>query len=296
MPSRAHGIKKGFWKPWPEEERKFTGNIQRRKKGKEERKGKERGREAALRNQLGWGEVAGEGWDRLGWEKVWAHHCLSQTCSRRVEARTTPSQGQGHRTHAASNQFTLVCASPCQLVLIQTGFCWFKLVWLICTLSHSDSINFSPLYLLLSLTLPFVIWFCACISEMLSILSWIRWSYNTLICSKSQGNNYSQTYDHRRKTKHLSLQFSAGTQSCLILCDPMDCSTLGLPVHHQLPEFTQTHVHWVGDTIQPSHPLSSPSLPAFNLPQHQGLFQWVGSSHQVARLLSFSFSISPSNE
>ena len=131
---------------------------------------------------------------------------------------------------------------------------------------------------------------------MLSILSWIRWSYNTLICSKSQGNNYSQRYDHRRKTKHLSLQFSAVAQSCPILCDPMDCSTLGLPVHHQLPEFTQTHVHWVGDTIQPSYPLSSPSLPAFNLPQHQGLFQWVSSLHQVARVLSFSFSISPSNE
>ena len=128
MPSRAHGTKKGFWKLCPEEERKFTGNIQRRKKGKEERKGKERGREAALRNQLGWGEVAGEGWDRLGWEKVWAHHCPSQTCSRRVEARTSPPQGQGHRTHAASNQFTLVCANPCQLVFIQAGFCWFKLV------------------------------------------------------------------------------------------------------------------------------------------------------------------------
>ena len=127
---------------------------------------------------------------------------------------------------------------------------------------------------------------------MLSILSWIRWSYNTLICSKSQGNNYSQRYDHRRKTKHLSLQFSAVAQSCPILCDPMDCSTLGLPVHHQLPEFTQTHVHWVGDTIQPSYPLSSPSLPAFNRPQHQGLFQWVISLHQVA----ISFSISPSNE
>ena len=68
-----------------------------------------------------------------------------------------------------------------------------------------------------------------------------------------------------------------------------------LPVHHQLPEFTQTHVHWVGDTIQPSHPLSSPSLPALNPSQHQGLFQWVNSSHEV-KYWSFSFSISPSNE
>jgi len=70
----------------------------------------------------------------------------------------------------------------------------------------------------------------------------------------------------------------------------------GLPVHHQLLELTQTHVHWVGDAIQPSHPLLSPSLPTFNLSQHQGLFQWVSSSHQVAKVLEFSFSISPSNE
>ena len=70
-----------------------------------------------------------------------------------------------------------------------------------------------------------------------------------------------------------SVQFSSVTQSCLTLCDPMDCSMPGLPVHHQLPEFTQTHVHRVGDAIQPSHPLSSPSPPAFNLSHHQGLFQ-----------------------
>ena len=68
-----------------------------------------------------------------------------------------------------------------------------------------------------------------------------------------------------------AVQISA--QSCPTLCNPMDCSTPGLPVHHQLLEFTQTHVHRVGDAIQPSHPLSSPSLPAFNLSQHQGLFQ-----------------------
>ena len=79
-----------------------------------------------------------------------------------------------------------------------------------------------------------------------------------------------------------SSQFSSVAQSCLTLCDPMDCSTPGLPVHHQLPEFTQTHVHWVGDAIQPSHLLSSPSPPALNLSQHQGLFKWVSSSHQVA--------------
>ena len=82
-------------------------------------------------------------------------------------------------------------------------------------------------------------------------------------------------------------QVSSFSQSCLTLCSPMDCSTPGLPVHHQPPEFTRTHVHWVGDAIQPSRPLSSPSPPAFNLSQHQGLFQWVSSSHQVAKVLVF---------
>ena len=76
----------------------------------------------------------------------------------------------------------------------------------------------------------------------------------------------------------------------------MDCSTPGLPVHHQLLELAQSHVHRVGDAIQPSHPLSSPFSPAFSISQHWGLFQWVSSSHQVAKYWSFSFSISPSNE
>ena len=78
---------------------------------------------------------------------------------------------------------------------------------------------------------------------------------------------------------------SVHSLSCVWLCDHMDCSTPGFPVPHQLPELTQTHVHRVGDTIQPSHPLSSPSPPAFNLSQHQDLFQWVSSSHQVAKAL-----------
>ena len=75
----------------------------------------------------------------------------------------------------------------------------------------------------------------------------------------------------------------------------MSCCMSGLPVHHQLQEFTQTHFHWVGDAIQPSHPLSSPS-PAFNLSQHQSLYQWVSSSHQVAKVLQFQLHISPSND
>ena len=84
-----------------------------------------------------------------------------------------------------------------------------------------------------------------------------------------------------------SVQFSSVTQSCPTLYDPMNHSTPGLPVHHQLLEFTQTHVYWVGDAIQPSHPLSSPSPPALNLSQQQGLFKWVSSSHQVAKILEF---------
>ena len=82
-------------------------------------------------------------------------------------------------------------------------------------------------------------------------------------------------------------QFRSVTQSCLTLCDPMDCSTPGFPVHHQPLELTQTQIHWVGDAIQPSHPLSSPSPPAFHLSQHQGLFQWVSSLHQVVKVLEF---------
>ena len=84
-----------------------------------------------------------------------------------------------------------------------------------------------------------------------------------------------------------SVQFSSVTQSCPTLCDPMNCSTPGLPVHHQLLEFTKTHVHRVGDAIQLSHPLSSPSPPAPNPAQHQSLFQWVNSLHEVAKVLEF---------
>ena len=80
-------------------------------------------------------------------------------------------------------------------------------------------------------------------------------------------------------------QFSSVTQLCPTLYDPMDCSTPGFLVRYQLLEPAQTHVHWVGDVIQPSHPLSSPSPPAFNLSQHQGLSQWVSFSHQVAKVL-----------
>ena len=103
-----------------------------------------------------------------------------------------------------------------------------------------------------------------------------------------------------------SVQFSSGhsvqfssvqSGSCSTLCDPRDCSTPGLPVHHQLPEFTQTHVHWVSDATPPPYPLSSYSLPAFNLAQHQGLFKWVSSLHKMAKVLEFQLqNIRPSDE
>ena len=91
-------------------------------------------------------------------------------------------------------------------------------------------------------------------------------------------------------------QFNSVPQSCPTLCNPMHRSTPGLPVHHQLPEVTQSHIHWVGNAIQSSHPLSSPSSPALNLPQHQGVFKWISSSHQVVKVLvSASASVLPVN-
>ena len=94
--------------------------------------------------------------------------------------------------------------------------------------------------------------------------------------------------------------FSSVAQSCPTLCTPWIAAwglhVAGLPVHQQLPEFTQTHVHWVGDTIQPSYLLSSPSPPAFSLSQHQGLFKWVSCLHQTAEVLEFQLQHKPSNE
>ena len=92
------------------------------------------------------------------------------------------------------------------------------------------------------------------------------------------------------------VRFNSVAQSFPTLCNPMNHSTPGLPVHHQLPEFTQTHVHQVSDAIQPSHPLASPSPPAPNPSQHQGLFQRVNTSHEVAKVLEFQPHTSPSNE
>ena len=102
---------------------------------------------------------------------------------------------------------------------------------------------------------------------------------------KNTGMGCSIIYD--KTPQSLSVQFSSVAHSCPTICDPMNRSTPGLPVHHQLPEFTQTLIHQVSDAIQPSHPLSSPSPPAPNPSQHQSLLQWVNSSHEVAKILEF---------
>ena len=121
-------------------------------------------------------------------------------------------------------------------------------------------------------------------------------NYHTITLIWYAQNSPSQPSTvHEPRTSRCSV--SSVTQSCPTLCNPMNHSTLGLPVHHQLPESAQTHVHWVGDAIQPSNPLlSSSSPPALNLSQHQGLFKWVSFLHQVARVLEFQLQISPSNE
>ena len=107
--------------------------------------------------------------------------------------------------------------------------------------------------------------------------------------TESQFNEENSEKSQRKtNTLHVSsVQFSSVAQSGLTLCNPMNRRMPGLPVHHQLPESTQTHVHWVGDDIQPSHPLSPTSPPALDLSQHWGLFKWVSSLHQVAKVLAF---------
>ena len=119
---------------------------------------------------------------------------------------------------------------------------------------------------------------------------WENMGYSLSFYRKHKAKYSRKKLEFTRISFHsILIRFSSVTQSCPTLCDPMNCSTPGLPVHHQLPESTPIHVHWVGDAIQPSHPLSSPSPPALNPSQHQGLFQWVNSSHEVAKVLEFQF-------
>ena len=124
------------------------------------------------------------------------------------------------------------------------------------------------------------------------VLQRVRHDWVTNNNSTRQSNKYYYINAYMWNLKKLYkwiwiIQFSSVAQSCLTLRDSMDCSMPAFPVHHQLPEPTQTHVHRVGDTIQPSHSLLSPSPPCFNHSQHQGLFKWVSSSNQVAKILEF---------
>ena len=111
--------------------------------------------------------------------------------------------------------------------------------------------------------------------------------YVSLQCTTTTSYYVSYHFPPWLPTSLNRVPVNSVAQSCPTLCDPVDCSTPGLPVLHQLLEFTQTHVHRVGDAIQPSHPLSSPYPPAFSLSHHQCLFQWGGSSHQVAKVSEF---------
>ena len=122
-------------------------------------------------------------------------------------------------------------------------------------------------------------------NDVWSLIRQFRWK-----CYRQHERSLIKVRDAEVRQKHIhlsSVQFSSVAQSCPTLCDPMNRSMPGLPVHHQLPEFTQTHIHRVSDAIQPTHPGSSPSPPAPNPSQHQSLFQWINSSHEVARVLEF---------
>ena len=127
------------------------------------------------------------------------------------------------------------------------------------------------------------IWAVECISKQNRQWSLPHVSYILYVMIEQQIHKYNKEVS----PLVYSVQLSSITQLCLTVFDAMDCSTPGFPVHHQLPELTQTHVHWVDDAIQPSHPLWSPFPPTFNLSQHRDLFKWVSSSHQVAKVLEF---------
>ena len=118
-------------------------------------------------------------------------------------------------------------------------------------------------------------------------LSFFNWQIGKYVALLFHRVKVRMQRDNMWSCKVKIFQVNSVSQLCPTLCDPMDCNSPGLPVHHQLPEFTQTHIHWIGDAIQPSHPLLSPFPPALNLSPHQSLFKWVTSYHQVAKVLEF---------
>ena len=127
---------------------------------------------------------------------------------------------------------------------------------------------------------------CTC----MCVFIYAKWKIQSLLDGISEKAQFCQLNKDnpsylKRQARFRHDYFCSVTKSCPTLCDPMDWSMPDFPVLHYLPELAQIHVHWVGDAIQPSHSLSSPSPPVLNLSQHQGLFQWVSSSHQVAKVL-----------
>ena len=149
---------------------------------------------------------------------------------------------------------------------------------------------FSSLVIILIFSLSYMVLLCWCVPfkpTLAKFLSWMDIGFYQMLFNHLLMIMRFFSFVVAYHIDNASVQFSSVAQSCPTLQDPMNRSMPGLPVHHQCPEFTQTHVHRVDDAIQPSHPLSSPSPLAPNPSQHQSLFQWVNSSHEVARVLEF---------
>ena len=156
-------------------------------------------------------------------------------------------------------------------------------------MTKSDSFtSLSADYEIGSFLVFLVCWVChECTLTSVKCLLCINKNHLIILLNYGKVLNFIVWFLNVKRFSNISQSVSSVAPSCPTLCDPMNHSTPGLPVHHQLSEFTQTHVHQIGDAIQPSQPLLSPSPPAPNPSQQQGLFQWVNSSHQVAKLLEF---------
>ena len=198
--------------------------------------------------------------------------CCSQQCMWVALPTPRPFPFWPHCPHLLQHKFPEV----------KHGFLWLStlLVQWIAPITHLVNFRFAHFHCFIFLHKSWTwTWMWSC-----SVMSVIC---DPMDCSLLVGSSIHGIFQ-ARVLEWGAIAFSGSvTQSCPTLSDPMDCSTPGFPVHHQLPVFIQSQAHWVGDAIQPSHPLSSPSPPAFNLSQHQGLFQWVSSSHEVAKVLDF---------